>query len=280
MQELQVLEKDGVRVLTTKQLAEAYESDVIHIKQNFANNKRRFVEGKHYILLTGEDLKSFKNEVENFDLVAKTVNRTYLWTEKGALLHAKSLNTDKAWEVYDYLVDSYFRSRETLAGRPAELGAQAASPALQQYMDALRQFEDYQRSTMEELVEVCYSMSDRLEALESRKEGLAGITIGPGQKPFTVAEDENAARKKKLNRLVKQLAKACGWTTSFALHRLYKTLEEVLNISIDEYVDLYREEVQGDVCAIDAVAASGNLYSTAIRLCNNTLEKMRVEVQP
>lgn len=36
----------------------------------------------------------------------------YLWTEKGVLLHAKSLNTDKAWEVYDYLVDYYFRAEE------------------------------------------------------------------------------------------------------------------------------------------------------------------------
>lgn len=35
-----------------------------------------------------------------------------LWTEKGALLHAKSLNTDKAWEVYDWLVDFYFRVKE------------------------------------------------------------------------------------------------------------------------------------------------------------------------
>lgn len=32
----------------------------------------------------------------------------YLWTEKGAFLHAKSLNTGKAWEVYDRLVDEYF----------------------------------------------------------------------------------------------------------------------------------------------------------------------------
>ena len=31
---------------------------------------------------------------------------------KVPLLHAKSLNTDKVWEVYDYLVDFYFRIRE------------------------------------------------------------------------------------------------------------------------------------------------------------------------
>lgn len=28
------------------------------------------------------------------------------------MLHAKSLNTDKAWQVYDYLVDFYFRAKE------------------------------------------------------------------------------------------------------------------------------------------------------------------------
>ena len=39
----------------------------------------------------------------------KNLNKIYLWTESGALLHAKSLNTDKAWEVYDRLVETYFR---------------------------------------------------------------------------------------------------------------------------------------------------------------------------
>lgn len=31
---------------------------------------------------------------------------------KGAFLHAKSLNTDKAWEVYDRLVETYFHVRK------------------------------------------------------------------------------------------------------------------------------------------------------------------------
>lgn len=101
-----------MRVLTSRQLAEAYESEPIQIQQNFSNNRKRFIEGKHYILLIGEELKRFKRNLENFEVVAKTANRLYLWTEKGALLHAKSLNTDKAWEVYDYLVDFYFRAKE------------------------------------------------------------------------------------------------------------------------------------------------------------------------
>ena len=109
MQELQVVEVKGIRVLTSKQIAEAYQTTTDTIKMNFNANKRRFIEGKHYIALTGNNLRDFKKQVRNPYLVANRASHLYLWTEKGALLHAKSLNTDKAWEVYDYLVDFYFR---------------------------------------------------------------------------------------------------------------------------------------------------------------------------
>ena len=112
MQLPQIVEQNGVRVLTARQLTEWYKTEEWQIKQNFRNNKERFVLGKHYITLQGEELKRFKSKVENIYLVGKTAKILYLWTEKGALLHAKSLNTDKAWEVYDYLVDFYFRVKE------------------------------------------------------------------------------------------------------------------------------------------------------------------------
>lgn len=60
----------------------------------------------------GDELKAFKKQVRNPYLVANRASHLYLWTEKGALLHAKSLSTDKAWQVYDYLVDFYFRAKE------------------------------------------------------------------------------------------------------------------------------------------------------------------------
>ena len=125
MTDLMVIERQGVRVLTTAQLAECYGTDTTTIKQNFNNNKRRYEEGKHYVLLKGADLQAFKNEVENFDLVKKNASALYLWTERGALLHAKSLNTDKAWEVYDQLVETYFRAKK------AETALQNLSPQLQ-----------------------------------------------------------------------------------------------------------------------------------------------------
>jgi phage antirepressor YoqD-like protein len=106
-----VIEYNGVRVLTTVQLAGAYGSESIKIQQNFNNNKDRYKNGKHFILLHNEELKNFKRNLENFD-VAQNINKLYLWTEKGAWLHAKSLNTDKAWEAYEMLVDEYYRLAE------------------------------------------------------------------------------------------------------------------------------------------------------------------------
>lgn len=112
MQLPQVIEVKGIRVLTTHQIAESYEVKEIQISQNFKNNRQRFVEGKHYISLSGDDLRTFKNQLEKIEVVKSRTSHLYLWTEKGALLHAKSLNTDKAWQVYDYLVDFYFRAKE------------------------------------------------------------------------------------------------------------------------------------------------------------------------
>lgn len=106
MNELQITEYKNIRVLTTQQIAEAYGTDTRVISNNFNRNKDRYVEGKHYICLEGDELKDFKTN-HQFDESSR-INKLYLWTEKGAFLHAKSLNTDTAWEVYDRLVDNYF----------------------------------------------------------------------------------------------------------------------------------------------------------------------------
>jgi len=111
MNELQITELNGQRVLTTQQIADGYGAKTRTIVDNFNNNRNRFEEGKHFILLEGEYLRVFKRENENFGF-AQNINKLYLWTEKGALLHAKSLGTDEAWDMYDILVDTYFKVQE------------------------------------------------------------------------------------------------------------------------------------------------------------------------
>lgn len=121
--DIQVIEQQGVRVLTTAQLAECYETTERRISENFNANKERYEEGKHYIVLEGEKKRDFLNRTEI--PYGSRAAKFYLWTERGALLHAKSLNTDKAWEVYDRLVETYFRAKK------AETALQNLSPQLQ-----------------------------------------------------------------------------------------------------------------------------------------------------
>lgn len=103
-------------VLTTQQIADAYDADPQLIVNNFNRHRDRYTPSKHYYCLEGQDLKTFKT-TNQFDLLTKTVNKLYLWTKRGAFMHAKSLNTDKAWDVYERLVDSYFeKSASPLQG--------------------------------------------------------------------------------------------------------------------------------------------------------------------
>ena len=124
MNELQIIEHSNQRVLLTSQIAEAYGTNTDTITRNFNRNKERYQEGKHFYILQSEELKVFRASGQ-FDLLPNNINKLYLWTEKGALLHAKSLGTDKAWEVYDMLVETYFNAKQQ------SLGYSDLSPQLQ-----------------------------------------------------------------------------------------------------------------------------------------------------
>ena len=117
MHNLKRLEVHGIKVLTTRQLAEAYETERKVINNNYLRNKDKFILGKHYIAVEGDEMRHLRTSPQ-FEGELKKMSKAYFWTEKGALLHAKSLNTDKAWQVYDYLVDFYFRAKEQEAELP------------------------------------------------------------------------------------------------------------------------------------------------------------------
>lgn len=103
---------NGQTVITTEMLASVYGTDTNNIQVNFIRNKDKFEEGKHYILLQGAELKEFKNQPTNSKVVKKNTSQLYLWTERGASRHCKILDTDKAWEQFDYLEEAYFKVKE------------------------------------------------------------------------------------------------------------------------------------------------------------------------
>lgn len=106
----------NIPVVTSKQLAFLYGTNQTNIRTNIHANKDRFVAGKHYFLLEGNDLRAFKSGVSRTDSVcspfyiAKNVSSLTLWTERGAARHAKMLDTDQAWEVFERLEDCYFNT--------------------------------------------------------------------------------------------------------------------------------------------------------------------------
>ena len=100
--------------MTTAQAAEFYGTTEHNITKNFNDEKARFIEGKHFFKLKGEDLKNLQVTIcdsQTFHISPKTRALT-LWTKSGLLRHCKMLNTDKAWEVFEMMENTFFNFLE------------------------------------------------------------------------------------------------------------------------------------------------------------------------
>ena len=108
-----------IPVITTELLAHLYGTEAIRIRQNHHENKGRFIEEKHFFKLEGETLREFKHRVAfNYSVkIARNVRSLILWTERGAARHAKMLETDQAWDVFEKLEDCYFSQCEKNTGK-------------------------------------------------------------------------------------------------------------------------------------------------------------------
>lgn len=111
-----IKEYKGQRVVTFKDI------DIVHsrldgtARKRFADNRKHFVEGEDFFLVTPQDLEnaemSEKRTLEN-DIIS---NRgTTLMTEQGYLMLVKSFTDDLAWKVQRQLVNNYFRVPKSLS---------------------------------------------------------------------------------------------------------------------------------------------------------------------
>ncbi len=127
---LQIIEYRGQRVVTTEQLAAGYGTDEVNIRKNLSRNLERFEEGKHYFLLTGSELKGFKNLVPESHLVNKHTSQLILWTERGAARMSKVIDTDQAWGYHEDLVEFYFTQRDAIAAPATQVALSRKQLAL------------------------------------------------------------------------------------------------------------------------------------------------------
>lgn len=123
---LQPILHNQLPVITTELLAKLYGTDVDNIKKNYSRNANRFIEGKHFFKVAGDELKTLRVTLSHSQNLRVALNysqntispktRTLiLWTERGAARHAKMLETDQAWDVFERLEDCYFNQNAKTA---------------------------------------------------------------------------------------------------------------------------------------------------------------------
>ena len=117
--DLKIIEYRGQRVATTEQLATGYGTDAANLKVNYSRNAERFIEGKHFFKVTGQELTDLRVTFSYLQISSKT-RSLMLWTERGAANHAKMLETDRAWDYFNDLAEFYFNRRDALSP-PTEL---------------------------------------------------------------------------------------------------------------------------------------------------------------
>ncbi len=104
----------NVAVVTTRMLADYYETEPAQVLNNFNRNSERFIEGKHYFRLAGEERKNWHLSLSKRygKIIDMRGGNILLWTKRGTFNHAKLINTDQAWNVYEMLQDFYFEFYE------------------------------------------------------------------------------------------------------------------------------------------------------------------------
>ncbi|MBB8481143.1 ORF6N domain-containing protein [Escherichia coli] len=115
-----------IPVITTELLAQLYCTEINNIKVNYTRNSERFVEGKHFFKVVGDELKILRVTLSNSQnlqpslrglQISPKARSLILWTERGAARHAKMLETDQAWEMFEKLEDCYFSQCEKNTGK-------------------------------------------------------------------------------------------------------------------------------------------------------------------
>lgn len=121
---------EGKKAMLVKDIAEIHGQSVGNVNLLINRNRKRFKDGidildlKSAMGLSHSEIKDFGFSQNDLALVLSNsgfsqnqINATkniYLLSERGYAKLLKILEDDKAWEIYDELVDGYFNMRQTI----------------------------------------------------------------------------------------------------------------------------------------------------------------------
>lgn len=125
---------EGKKAMLVKDIAAIHGREVKAINQAINMNRKRFIDSVDIIDLKSKvnqnDLTGQSESIKLTEFFSKqqiaNFNNIYLLSERGYAKLLKILEDDKAWEIYDQLVDTYFNMR-------SELDTSNLSPELQMF---------------------------------------------------------------------------------------------------------------------------------------------------
>lgn len=118
---VEIVEYKGVRVITTKVMADHHGLETRVMNQKFRRNKKHFIENADYYIVTKDSVTNCDPENPESQTVIQSLftqnnmDEVYLFTESGYLRFVKTINDDRAWHIYNQLMDAYFEKKNMLS---------------------------------------------------------------------------------------------------------------------------------------------------------------------
>lgn len=116
------------RCMSDRTIADIHDQPDREIRRRITDNIKRFKEGIDFIDLKNDVAESHNNLLINMGYSKMQISKAehiYLLSERGYAKLIKIMDTNKAWEVHDKLIDEYFELKEDSINR------QQLSPQMQ-----------------------------------------------------------------------------------------------------------------------------------------------------
>lgn len=104
----------GKKAMLVKDIAQIHNRPVFKINELINRNRKRFTDGLDIIDLNKPEFAIFLRDSGFTQNQINASANIYLLSERGYAKLLKILEDDKAWEVYDQLVDNYFNMRSAI----------------------------------------------------------------------------------------------------------------------------------------------------------------------
>lgn len=107
--EIRKIEYRGQQVVTFAMIDKVHSRPEDTARKRFNDNKARFTEGEDYFRVSASEIRTHKI----MDISPKAHEALVFVTKRGYLKIAKTLGDDKAWEVFDEMLERYFATEQS-----------------------------------------------------------------------------------------------------------------------------------------------------------------------